>query len=150
MKQHLAILMMAVVLTACGGGSSETNDAAVPPAPEVPANPGNGEVPQNPAPPAEQNITLSCSSSPHLGTVEPNGQVTATFKFSQTYNGPATIVQGVQGEIATMENTFIDGNQLVVHRNVPGSGKYSIRLNVDGTGLTAVCTWQIAAELELI
>ncbi len=147
MKRSLFIILLGLTLTACGGGDSETSEAPNPPAPQNSGN-GNGNgsggnAPQNPA------LSLSCKPSPHLGTVEPGEQATATFQFSQSYNGAGSLLYGVQGEMANQENTFINGNQLVVTRTVPSEGKYSIRLNVNGTDLTAVCTWTIAQQMEL-
>lgn len=153
MKRTLLILLIGLSLTACGGGGSETSNAAKPPAPQGPQNPGNGgngAAPEAPeAPQAEPELSLSCKRTPGLGTVEPGEKATATFKFSKGYNGAGTILYGVQGGLANTDNTFINGNQLVVTRTVPSEGKYTIQLNVNGTGLSATCTWTIAKELAL-
>ena len=153
MKRTLLILLIGLSLTACGGGGSETSNAAKPPAPQGPQNPGNGgngtapEVPE--VPQAEPELSLSCKGTPSLGTVEPGGKATATFNFSQSYNGAGSIVYGVQGGLASIDNTFINGNQLVVTRTVPSEGKYTIRLNVNGTDLSAACSWTIAKQVLL-
>jgi hypothetical protein len=154
MKRTLTIFLLALTMTACGGGGSETNDAATPPAPDAPQNPGNGgnggggNGAEEPAP--ETELSLSCSPTPKSGFVAPGGKATATFNFSQTYNGAGSLIYGKNGEMANEENTFINGNQVVVTRTVGDEGKYSIRLNVKGTDLTAVCTWTIGFELILV
>ena len=51
--------------------------------------------------------------------------------------------------MANEENVFINGNQLVVTRTVPASGEYAIRLQVNGTDLTAVCNWNIGFEMVI-
>ncbi len=156
MKRTLLIILLGLTLTACGGGGSDANDAAKPPAPEGQQNPGNGGNngggggAEEPAPQPEPELSLSCSPTPSSGFVAPGGKATAAFKFSQTYNGAGKVLYGAQGGLANMDNVFINGNQLVVTRDVPDSGKYSIRLQVNGTDLTAVCTWNIGFELILV
>lgn len=160
MKRILLITFLALAMTACGGGGSETSDAAKPPAPQNSGNGNNGNGgnggnsgggggngAEQPLP--EPALSLGCSPTPSSGFVAPGAKATATFKFNQTYNGAGSLLFGKVGEMANQENVFINGNQLVVTRNAANSGKYSIRLNVNGTGLTAVCTWNVGFELVL-
>ena len=139
------VIMQLVLLAACGGSGDSDSGAGAEENP--PATPQNENDEANPGNSAEESpLTLTCSGTPASGLVQASGQVSANFQFSQSVNGPATVLAGENGKTVMTENVFVNGNQFIVNRKASATGAYSIRLSVTGTELSEVCTWTIVAQ----
>jgi len=142
-KQLLFLCLMALVIASCGSSDSET--AEEPPAPEATDNSG-GEEPESEEETEEDPITLNCNKDPETSNIGVGANAKAVFVLSETLNVNGKIQSSCGAFLLENKSSFLASGLRDFTQNVPimcSGSTLKIEFTSDSDAYSAACTWEV-------